>query len=380
VGPLAIVLFFAGLLVIILIHEGGHYLVARAFGFKVEEYFVGFGPRVWSVRRGEIEYGVKALPLGGYVKIAGMNPYEQVAEADLPRAYGSKPRWQRALTIFAGPGSHFVVGALLFGSLFAVFGAADSNLPLVSSVEQTLRDASTQAAVSSPALLAGVRPGDLIVGVGTRRHPTWDQLSSDTTDWAKHHAGTPLSFTIVRDGRTIRLDIVPVLAKVGEKTIGRIGITLGPRKRGLVGSAAGGVKMVGQTAWGSIQQIGHIFGPQGIGRVLSLLFTSTPRNINDSASVVGVGQQVDALGSAGDWSSFLYLLGYVTVFIGLVNLVPLPPFDGGHLAVLAVEKIRGKTIDMRKLIPVSAAVMGFFILFVMATVFLDITKPLPISP
>jgi membrane-associated protease RseP (regulator of RpoE activity) len=380
VGPLAIVLFFTGLLVIILVHEGGHFLVARAFGFKVEEYFVGFGPRVWSVRRGEIEYGVKALPLGGYVKIAGMNPYEQVADSDLPRAYGSKPRWQRALTIFAGPGSHFLVAALLFASLFMVFGVANPKVPIVAAVEPTLRLGSSSVDVGSPAFLAGVRPGDVIVAVGDRRDPTWDQLSKATTAWATDHAGTPLSFMIARDGRRILLDIVPVLTKVGNKTIGRIGITLGPQKRGFVGSVVGGVSMVGQTAWGSIQQIGHIFGPHGIGRVLSLLFTSAPRNINDSASVVGVGQQVDALGSAGDWSSFLYLLGYVTVFIGLVNLVPLPPFDGGHLAVLVLEKIRGKTIDMRKLIPVSAAVMGFLILFVMATVFLDITKPLPISP
>jgi membrane-associated protease RseP (regulator of RpoE activity) len=380
VGPLAIVLFFAGILVIILIHEGGHYLIARAFGFKVQEYFVGFGPRLWSVRRGEIEYGVKALPLGGYVKIAGMNPYEQVADEDLPRAYGSKPRWQRALTIFAGPGSHFLVAAVLFASLFLVFGVANPKVPIVSAVAPTLRPDSSPVDVRSPAVLAGVRPGDVIVGVGTQPHPTWDQLSTITTNWATDHAGIPLSFSILRDGRTIRLDIVPVLAKVGTRLIGRIGITLGPQKRGLVGSVSGGVTMVGQTAWGSVKQIGHIFGPQGIGRVVSLLFTSAPRNINDSASLVGVGQQVDALGSAGDWSSFLYLLGYVTVFIGLVNLVPLPPFDGGHLAVLVLEKIRGKTIDMRKLIPISAAVMGFFILFVMATVFLDITKPLPISP
>ena len=99
------------LLVVIPIHELGHMLVARRFGFKVTEYFVGFGPRLWSRRRGEIEYGVKAIPAGGYVKIAGMNPYESVAPEDLPRAYGSKPIWQRALVILAGPGSHFLMGA-----------------------------------------------------------------------------------------------------------------------------------------------------------------------------------------------------------------------------------------------------------------------------
>jgi len=151
VGPLATVLFFVGILVIILIHEAGHYIAARGYGFKVEQYFVGFGPKVWSFRRGEIEYGVKALPLGGYVKIAGMNPYEPVADADLPRAYGSKPRWQRALVIFAGPGSHFVVAALLFA--FVASAAAQVPVP------------------GDPPL----RPGDML-RVNVWRHP---ELSGD---------------------------------------------------------------------------------------------------------------------------------------------------------------------------------------------------------
>ena len=113
-----IIAFFVGLLVVILLHELAHYGVARYFDFKVEEYFVGFGPRLWSTTRGGIEYGVKALPLGGYVKIAGMNPYQPVAPEDLPRAYGSKPRWQRALVIAAGPGVHLLIAAVLFAMSF----------------------------------------------------------------------------------------------------------------------------------------------------------------------------------------------------------------------------------------------------------------------
>ena len=110
----AIVAFFIALLAIILIHEFGHYLVARRFGFRVLEYFVGFGPKLWSFRRGEIEYGVKAIPAGGYVKIAGMNPFENdVPPGDEDRAYGAKPVWQRALVILAGPLSHFLVAAII---------------------------------------------------------------------------------------------------------------------------------------------------------------------------------------------------------------------------------------------------------------------------
>ncbi len=369
-GTLAIVVFFTGLLFIILIHELGHYLVARAYGFKVEQYFVGFGPRIWSFTRNDIEYGVKALPLGGYVKIAGMNPYEPVATEDLPRSYGSKPIRQRALVIFAGPGSHFVVAAVIFAIWLSFFGDPRTPTPVVSSVETTMNGA------EGPAAAAGMQPGDRIVGLDDLSEPTPVEMLDYTTD----HVGDPIVFTIERDGETLTRTITPSWDTVQGRTIGRIGILLGPAKSGPVAALVGGVKEVGMAVKESLHQITQLFGPQGVGRVFTLLFTDAERSAQDPASVVGIGQAVGATGSAGDWGTILYFLGFITVFIGLVNLVPLPPFDGGHLAVLAVEKVRGKQIDMRKLIPVSAAVMAFFVVFVLATILLDITKPLSFSP
>ena len=122
-SALAIVAFFVALIAIILIHEFGHYLTARAYGFRVLEYFVGFGPKLWSFRRGEIEYGVKAIPAGGYVKIAGMDPFnDDVPPGDEHRAYAAKPMWQRALVILAGPMSHFLVAGLIFAALLFFVG------------------------------------------------------------------------------------------------------------------------------------------------------------------------------------------------------------------------------------------------------------------
>ena len=343
-GTLAIVVFFSGLLFIILIHEAGHYLIARAYGFKVEEYFVGFGPKLWSFKRKDIEYGVKALPLGGYVKIAGMNPYEPVALEDQDRAYGSKPIWQRAMVILAGPGSHFIVAAILFASWLFFFGDPRTPTPYITSVSTTLNGS------PSPAAVAGL------------------------------HIGEPVSFTIERDHQTFTMEITPVADTIGGQTIGRIGVVLGPAKVGPLAAMVGGVKEVGNAISESLHQITHVFGPSGIGRVFTLLFTDAKRGTQDPTSVVGIGQAVGQTGSAGDWGAVLYFLAFVTVFIGLVNLLPLPPFDGGHLAVLFIEKIRGKQMDMRKLIPVSAVVMSFFIVFVLATILLDITKPISFSP
>jgi membrane-associated protease RseP (regulator of RpoE activity) len=369
-GTVAIVAFFTGLLFIILIHEAGHYVAARLLGFKVQEYFVGFGPRLWSIHRNGIEYGLKLLPLGGYVKIAGMNPYETVAPEDRARSYGSRPIWARAIVIGSGPGSHFVVAAVLFALWLGFFGDPRTDVPVIGRVEATLNGH------EAPAAAAGLQAGDRIVAVGELDDPTPERLLEYTTA----NVGEPTSFTIERDGGLIDRTITPERAVVGGRTIGRIGILLGPEKEGLVGSLVGGVREVANSASQSVRQIGRIFGPEGVGRVFTLLFTDEPRTVEDPTSVVGIGQAVGATGSAGDWGTVLYFLAFVTVFIGLINLVPLPPFDGGHLALLAIEKVRGRAIDMRKLIPVSAAVMAFLVVFVLATVLVDLTKPLNLSP
>src|SRR5437763_16915306 len=147
------ILFFVSILVVVLVHEAGHFTMAKTFGIKVEEFFVGFGPRVWSIRRGETEYGVKALPLGGYVRIAGMNPYQEPTPEEYPRTFGAKPAWQRALVIFAGPATHFVIAFVLFAVWLGVYGAFSARSPVVGGVARTL-DGRT-----SPAAQAGLRAG-----------------------------------------------------------------------------------------------------------------------------------------------------------------------------------------------------------------------------
>jgi len=359
------------LLVVIPIHELGHMLVARRFGFKVTEYFVGFGPRLWSRKRGEIEYGVKAIPAGGYVKIAGMNPYETIALEDLPRAYGSKPIWQRALVILAGPGSHFLVGAILYFALFASYGNLDTNKVVVGDVAQTL------GGDVSPANEAGLQVGDVVVRVGDMPNPTPDTLGRYVTRYARLHPNDPLVYVVERDGRTITLRIVPKLIREEGVTKGRIGFTLGPEPLSLPEAAVVSGKWVGKATWNSVAAIPKIF-TQGVGRTFTVLFSDEPRRADDPTSLVGVSRQIGVAGDRGDWALFLGFAAYVTVFIGVVNLVPLPPLDGGHLLLLAWEKLTGRQADYRKLVPISAAVIVFLSIFAIATVFLDITQPLPI--
>jgi membrane-associated protease RseP (regulator of RpoE activity) len=144
---------------------------------------------------------------------------------------------------------------------------------------------------------------------------------------------------------------------------------------GVLGSVTGAADLVGDNIVGTVHGVGRIFGPEGIGRLATLVFTDEPRRVEDPASVVGIGRVAGSLASDDRFGDLLLLFGVVNVFVGLLNLLPLPPFDGGHLAVLAIEKIRGRPVDMRKVIPVSAAVAAFFIVFTVAVVYVDLVKP-----
>ena len=371
-GAFAIVVFLALiLLVVIPIHELGHMLVAKRFGFKVTEYFVGFGPRLWSIRRGETEYGVKAIPAGGYVKIAGMNPYETVAPEDLPRAYGSKPIWQRALVILAGPASHFLMGAILFVVLFASFGVYNEDVVVVDSVAPSL------AGEVSPARRSGLQPGDVVVRVGDLAHPRQDQLSRYVTAYVRAHPGEPLVYVVERDGRRLSLPMVPKLVTEGGETRARVGFTLGLEPVSVPEAAWLGIRSTGTSVAVSVTSLDDIFGPEGLGRMATLLFTDEPRRTGDATGFVGVSQQVGDAGDRGDWGTILAYAAYVTIFIGVVNLIPLPPLDGGHLVLLAWEGVTGRQVDYRRVVPIAATVIVLLSLIMVAALILDVFKPVP---
>ena len=371
---LTIVGFVVALFAIVMIHELGHYLVARAYGFRVLEYFLGFGPKLWSYRRGEIEYGVKAVPAGGYVKIAGMNPFENdVPPGDEHRAYGAKPRWQRALVILAGPVSHFIVGGLLIGVVLAVWGLPTGPWR----IDDVPRRLDTGGV--SPAYAAGLQPGDVILSIAGVRTADQDEINDVVDD----HIGQPVQVVVDRNDRQLSFTVVPVNDIVEGQRQGRLGVVIseiGRRHYAVPVALFEGFREIGTAAAYSLSQIGHVFGPQGISRLFSLLFTGAPRQQSDPASVIGISRQFGTIGEQRDWAGALLGFAYVVIFIGLLNLLPLPPFDGGHLAVLAVEKVRGRSVDLKKLVPVSAVVLAFLGFFMISALVLDIWKPVPLSP
>jgi membrane-associated protease RseP (regulator of RpoE activity) len=371
-GTVGILLFVLIILVVIVVHEAGHFTFAKAFGIKVDEFFVGFGPRLWSFRRGETEYGVKAIPLGGYVRIAGMNPFEETKLEDLPRTYGAKPAWQRLLVILAGPISHFFMALLFLAIYFAAFGTPKYQ-PVVATVEKLC-----DTCGPSPAEQAGIRPGDVVLAVGPVQRPDVDGFIA----YVRAHVGDAVPITVRRGQETVRLTATPVLSTADGKRAGRLGVEVSTgavlaRDRVNPAAAVGrSATVVGTITKEIVVRLGDVFGPAGISRIFHLL-AGSPRQATDATGLVGGAQLAGEAAQAGAWDALFFLFATFNIFVGIVNLVPLPPLDGGHLAVIAIEKVTRRKVDPRRMVPVAAVVAGFMVLLTVSLFYLDIVNPLP---
>ena len=390
---LGVILFIVSILTVVMIHEAGHLIAAKSYGFKATKFFIGFGPPLWSFKKGETEYGIAAIPAGGFVKIVGMNPYEEVPEEDQPRSYPNKPAWQRAIVLVAGSATHWVVAfvILVVTTMTIGFPTGDATNE-ISIVEQ--RRGGTEA----PAAAAGLRPGDVVVEVNGRRTSDWTETraairSSDPSE--------PMQITILRSGEEIELE-----ARLGTANFNEVGeiVDYAPPGEDLTAPASGeqtpflGVqpepefetKGIGGAIVDSGKRVGEItvLSVKGIGQVFSMVFGGElwealqgegAREVDEGPlGLVGAGKIAGESVQRGEFLNFVGLIVGFTIFVGLMNLLPLPPLDGGHLAVLAWEKVTGKPVDIRKLIPVAAAVIGFFVLLFIAVLYLDLARPVEV--
>lgn len=373
-GAVGILLFIATLIVMVMIHEAGHMTAARVFGMKVEEYFFGFGPRIFAFRRGETEYGMKAIPAGGYVKIAGMNPYLAVPESDLPRTFGAKPAWQRAIVLSAGSATHFLVAALLLTFSFAFLGVPGAPTTTLQSVSATAGKLNGQP---GPAEKAGLKPGDRIVAIDGSPIAKWEDLQN----YIKARPDVPVSVRVDRGGQVLSFVVTPEqVTDTNNHPIGRIGVS--PRitqtREALPAAAWDGVKGVGSAIAGSVQGLVSFFSRHGISQVVSSVTGSRSAAQNSQGDAVGLVGGARLAGQAvqtGQAQSLIDVLVLFIVFLGVLNLAPLPPLDGGHLAVLAIEKLRGRPVDPRKVVPVAAFVLSLLVVLSVVVMYADIIHP-----
>ena len=386
---LGVLLFVAAIVVVVMIHEAGHFLVAKLFDFKATKFFFGFGPTLWSFTKGETEYGIKAIPAGGFVKIVGMNPYEEVAVEDRPRAYSNKPRWQRALVLVAGSGTHFIVAFLILLVTAVTIGYPTGG------VTNEVAAVNAVPGATTPAIEAGIEPGDRIVGVGGRSTSSWSEIRN----YIRSHGGQTATFTVESDGETRTVEttlgqaifrdglVVDYAApgeelrtlEPGETSSGFFGVS--PQPAYETKSLPAAVPDAGAKTWyvvtRSVLGIGDVFGMVFGGELWDALTGDGQRAVDEGPlGLVGAGRIAGESVARGNLLDLIALIVGFTVFVGIMNLLPLPPLDGGHLAVLGWEAVTGKDVDVRKLIPIAAAVISFFVLLFIAVLYLDLARPI----
>jgi membrane-associated protease RseP (regulator of RpoE activity) len=397
VDVLGWLIFLFVLMFSVLLHETGHFVTAKKFGMKATRYFVGFGPTLWSTRRGETEYGIKALPLGGFVKIIGMTSLDEVDPEDEPRSFRRAPGWQRVVVLVAGVAMNFVLAAVLLAGLALSIGIENDNTTQLGTVsacvpaneKALLNDAPcTSSDAKSPAVIAGLKVGDQITSFNGVKVNTWDQLADVIKDVKP---GSMVPLTVLRNGRSLALHAT--LAGVKGRG-GYLGIAAAWVFQ--PASPLGAIKYVGtgfsEEIGGTASDLTQLPGS------LRYLFNKKKRAetaAGDVTSIYGVARETgQAVAANAGWQekvSFVVLIAAaLNMILGVANLLPLLPMDGGHIAAVVWERIRAwlarlrgrpdpGLVDYRKLVPVSFSIFLVLVVFSVVLMYADIVNPVNIG-
>ncbi|MDT7719567.1 MAG: hypothetical protein QOE94_578 [Mycobacterium sp.] len=393
---IGIVLFALAILISVALHECGHMWVAQATGMKVRRYFVGFGPTLWSTRRGETEYGVKAIPAGGFCDIAGMTSVEELQPDEHDRAMYKQKTWKRVAVLFAGPGMNFVIGLVLIYAIAVIWGLPNLHPSAVigqtaCAASETKQGQFDKCTGVGPAAAAGIRAGDVVLKVG-------DTPVSDFSDMAaavqKRHGTVPV--VITRDGQTMPnyVDITQRQRWVTDGTggakpstigvMGVMGTSTGPTHYNLATAVPGTFAFTGNLSVLLGNSLVAI--PTKVGALIHAI-GGGQRSLDTPISVVGAsiigGDTVDH----GVWMAFWLFLAQLNFILGAINLVPLLPFDGGHIAIAVFEKLRnmirsarGKVaaapVNYLKLMPATYVVLVLVVGYMLLTVTADVVNPI----
>jgi membrane-associated protease RseP (regulator of RpoE activity) len=392
------VIFIVALLVSVMLHETGHFVLAKRFGMKVTRYFVGFGPTIWSTWRGETEYGIKALPFGGFVKIVGMHSMDDPDDPeDEPQAFRSKPAWQRILVLCAGSAMHFILALLLVFGLALGVGIANDNVTQLGTISPCVPTSlaaynngtcGSPDAPASPAKLAGLRAGDTVTAFDGHPVSSFTQLGDAIRAVPP---GSSATITVRRDGKLVTLPIKP--ASVSGRNGSYLGI--GPAVLFQVASPLRAIEYSGST-FGQVL-VGSAQAVTALPKELPKLFDKNSSN-SSGGQLIGVVGAAEATGtevaSNDGWqykvSFVLLLIASLNIFVGAFNLLPLLPLDGGHIAVIIYERIRAwlarlrgrpdpGLADMAKFLPVSFTLFVLVIALSLALVAANIVNPVNLT-
>lgn len=405
---LGIFLFALAILVSVALHECGHMWVARATGMKVRRYFVGFGPTLWSTMRpnrlGSTEYGVKAIPLGGFCDIAGMTPDAPISPADEPYAMYKQSPWKRIAVLFAGPAMNFIIGLVLIYAIAVVWGLPQLRPPTTAIVGETtcvkaeiVKNQLGDCAGAGPAAAAGIRAGDVVVKVGDTPVNTFAEMVAAVQ---KSSGPTPFVVERTQDGATATIDtVVDVTSTQRWVTPAGGGEATGPSTVGAIGITAA---VFGPTHYNALTAIPATFVFTGeLGVEIGKSLAAIPSKVGALVHAIGGGERdpetpISVVGAsiiggdtvdAGLWVAFWFFLAQLNFVLGAINLLPLLPFDGGHIAVAIYEKLRNMfrasrglvaagPVNYNRLMPATYVIIVVVVGYMALTVTADVVNPI----
>jgi membrane-associated protease RseP (regulator of RpoE activity) len=424
VQVLFIVAFAVGLMLSIALHEMGHLIPAKRFGVKVSEYFVGFGSTLWSTKRGETTYGIKAFPLGGYVRLVGMVPPGDVVKPvtvrgwrrdliddaraaseleigpDRARAFYRLSWWKKAVVMFGGPFVNLVLAALLFSVVFSGIGSHESTLTVRDTVPCVPAVGTVDCAPGdpvSPAVAAGIRPGDTFVSVDGVAATSW----ADVADYVSKRPDETVAVTMMRGDALVNLTLTPAARQRAAtdgsgttETVGYMGVfSQTERVRQPLTS---GVEVTGEYIAQTAIVITQL--PQQLWHVSRAALGMEERSQESVMGLVGVGRVAGDVGandnpnvSALDKvAQMLLLLGGLNLALFVFNMIPLVPLDGGHIASAFWQAIKNRwaqarnlahpaPVDVARMMPLAYSVFGALILMSLVLVVADIVAPVRLT-
>lgn len=375
---LGILAFAIALLLSVMIHEFGHYITAKRFDMKVSEFFLGFGKRLWSFRRGETEFGIKAIPAGGYCRIEGMTPRDEMPAGEEERAFFTASSLRKLIVLGAGSFAHFVIGFILIFSIF--FGVGfNALLPTVAKVSP-----------NSAAAASGFQVGDEVLAIDGGAVKDW---ARDSLKIAQSK-GNPLTFSIKRATQKISITAAPTYLASEKRYMLGIVTKVGIKREGFIQATKDTTNASGVLIRESVKSLVAL--PTKVPQLIRQTFGHEKRDPNGLVGIVGAsrvsGDAVSSnkLSSTERIGTFILLIASLNIFVGLFNLLPLLPLDGGHMAVAIADEIRAffarlrrkprpSGIDVNVLTPIT---MGVFAVLAVLTVILliaDIFNPVSLN-
>ncbi len=375
---LGIVAFILALLISVMFHELGHFLTARKFGMWVSEFFVGFGRRIWSITRGETEYGIKAIPAGGYCRIEGMTPSDEMPQGEEGRAFITASSWKKLIVLGAGSTAHFILGFLLIFTIF--FGVGYTTItPTISQISK-----------SSVAESSGFKPGDEIISINGVKVTQWQNDAKKIGE----SKGAVMHFVVKRGGSEIAIDASPAYNEDAKRYMLGITTALGTERDGFIKSITESSRATWMLTKESAKSL--VLIPAKVPQLIRETFFHEKRDPNGLVGVVGAarasGQAVgsDKLNNNERLGTFILLVASLNIFVGLFNLLPILPLDGGHMAVAIADELRAlfarlrrrprpAPIDVNVLTPITGVVVILLGILTILLVLADIINPVSLN-